>query len=418
MQPDGLESRSSAQRQADLLNWLNQALQHAKASTSYYRQTLASVPASGLARLEDLANIPVTRKADLSSQQSAHPPLGGMLAVPPTALRRIFQSPGPIYEPQGMAVDVFRTARALRAAGFVAGDLVHNSFSYHLSPGAWIMEGGLHALGCWVLPAGVGQTELQAQAMAQLSPVGYVGTPSFLKLILEKADELGYTVNSLSKAAVSGEALTPSMRSWFADRGLQSIRSVYATADLGMIAYEGADPSQGMIIDEEVILEIVEPGGTQPMPLGETGEVVVTHFGKDYPMIRFATGDLSAIDPQSLVQPSACGRTNLRIKGWLGRADQTTKVRGMFVHPGLVAAIAKRNPEIGKCRLVLSGKLGDDVMTLRCSLNDGISQGEALKAQIAQAVRDITRLRGEVAFVAPSSIPDDGKLIEDSRDYK
>jgi phenylacetate-CoA ligase len=317
-----------------------------------------------------------------------------------------------------MAVDVFRTARALRAAGFVAGDLVHNSFSYHLSPGAWIMEGGLHALGCWVLPAGVGQTELQAQAMAQLSPVGYVGTPSFLKLILEKADELGYTVNSLSKAAVSGEALTPSMRSWFADRGLQSIRSVYATADLGMIAYEGADPSQGMIIDEEVILEIVEPGGTQPMPLGETGEVVVTHFGKDYPMIRFATGDLSAIDPQSLVQPSACGRTNLRIKGWLGRADQTTKVRGMFVHPGLVAAIAKRNPEIGKCRLVLSGKLGDDVMTLRCSLNDGISQGEALKAQIAQAVRDITRLRGEVAFVAPSSIPDDGKLIEDSRDYK
>jgi len=418
MQPDGLESRSSAQRQADLLNWLNQALQHAKASTSYYRQTLASVPASGLARLEDLANVPVTRKADLSSQQSAHPPLGGMLAVPPTALRRIFQSPGPIYEPQGMAVDVFRTARALRAAGFVAGDLVHNSFSYHLSPGAWIMEGGLHALGCWVLPAGVGQTELQAQAMAQLSPVGYVGTPSFLKLILEKADELGYTVNSLSKAAVSGEALTPSMRSWFADRGLQSIRSVYATADLGMIAYEGADPSQGMIIDEEVILEIVEPGGTQPMPLGETGEVVVTHFGKDYPMIRFATGDLSAIDPQSLVQPSACGRTNLRIKGWLGRADQTTKVRGMFVHPGLVAAIAKRNPEIGKCRLVLSGKLGDDVMTLRCSLNDGISQGEALKAQIAQAVRDITRLRGEVAFVAPSSIPDDGKLIEDSRDYK
>ena len=418
MQPDGLESRSSAQRQADLLKALNHALQHAKANAPYYGQALASVPASGLARLEDLAGIPVTRKSDLSSQQQAHPPLGGMLAVPPTSLRRIFQSPGPIYEPQGMAVDVFRTARALRAAGFAAGDLVHNSFSYHLSPGAWIMEGGLHALGCWVLPAGVGQTELQAQAMAQLSPVGYVGTPSFLKLILEKADELDLTVNSLSKAAVSGEALTPSMRSWFADRGLRSMRSVYATADLGMIAYEGADPSQGMIIDEEVILEIVEPGGTQPMPLGETGEVVVTHFGKDYPMIRFATGDLSAIDPQSLVQPSACGRTNLRIKGWLGRADQTTKVRGMFVHPGLVAAIAKRNPEIGKCRLVLSGKLGDDVMTLRCSLNDGISPSEALQTQIAQAVRDITRLRGEVAFVASSAIPDDGKLIEDSRDYQ
>ena len=418
MQPDAIESRSAAQRQVDLLKSLNHALQHAKANAPYYRQKLASVPASGLARLEDLAGIPVTRKSDLSSQQSAHPPLGGMLAVPPKALRRIFQSPGPIYEPQGMAVDVFRTARALRAAGFVAGDLVHNSFSYHLSPGAWIMEGGLHALGCWVLPAGVGQTELQAQAMAQLSPVGYVGTPSFLKLILEKADELGFTVNSLAKAAVSGEALTPSMRSWFSDRGLQSMRSVYATADLGMIAYEGADPSQGMIIDEEVILEIVEPGGTQPMPLGETGEVVVTHFGKDYPMIRFATGDLSAIDPQSLAQPSACGRTNLRIKGWLGRADQTTKVRGMFVHPGLVAAIAKRNPEIAKCRLVLSGKLGDDVMTLRCSLQNGVTETEALKVQIAQAVRDITRLRGEVAFVPPTSIPDDGKLIEDSRDYQ
>jgi phenylacetate-CoA ligase len=418
MRPDILESRTAAQRNADLLQALNFALQHAKAHAPYYQKSLAAVPASGLSRLEDLADLPVTRKSDLSSQQQAHPPLGGMLAVPPTALRRIFQSPGPIYEPQGMAVDVFRTARALRAAGFAAGDLVHNSFSYHLSPGAWIMEGGLHALGCWVLPAGVGQTELQAQAMAQLSPVGYVGTPSFLKLILEKADELGLTVKSLSKAAVSGEALTPSMRAWFSDRGLQSMRSVYATADLGMIAYEGADPGQGMIIDEEVILEIVEPGGIKPMPLGETGEVVVTHFGKDYPMIRFATGDLSAIDPQSVTQPSACGRTNLRIKGWLGRADQTTKVRGMFVHPGLVAAIARRHSEIGKCRLVLTGKLGDDVMTLRCSLQTGIAETEALKAQIAQSVRDITRLRGEVAFVSPASIADDGKLIEDSRDYQ
>jgi phenylacetate-CoA ligase len=341
-----------------------------------------------------------------------------MLAVPPTALRRIFQSPGPIYEPQGMSVDVFRTARALRAAGFVAGDLVHNSFSYHLSPGAWIMEGGLHALGCWVLPAGVGQTELQAQAMAQLHPAGYVGTPSFLKLILEKADELGLTVTSLRKAAVSGEALTPSMRAWFAGRGLTSVRSVYATADLGMIAYEGEDPAEGMIIDEEIVLEIVEPGGTKPMPLGETGEVVVTHFGADYPMIRFATGDLSAIDPASVEKPSKCGRTNLRIKGWLGRADQTTKVRGMFVHPGLVAAITKRFPQVAKARLVLTGKLGEDVMTLRCALGEGHAGGDALQAQIAEAVRDVTRLRGEVDFVSASSLPDDGKFIEDARDYR
>lgn len=415
---DLLERRSAAQRQSDLLAALNKALAHARAQAPYYTKTLASMPAAGLTTLADLALLPVTRKSDLSAQQSAHPPLGGMLAVPPTALRRIFQSPGPIYEPQGMAVDVFRTARALRAAGFVAGDLVHNSFSYHLSPGAWIMEGGLHALGCWVLPAGVGQTELQAQAMAQLHPAGYVGTPSFLKLILEKADELGLTVTSLRKAAVSGEALTPSMREWFAGRGLTSVRSVYATADLGMIAYEGEDPAEGMIIDEEIVLEIVEPGGTKPMPLGETGEVVVTHFGADLPMIRFATGDLSAIDPASVEKPSTCGRTNLRIKGWLGRADQTTKVRGMFVHPGLVAAITKRLPQIAKSRLVLTGKIGEDVMTLRCALAAGHSESDALRAQITEAVRDVTRLRGEVAFVSASSLPDDGKFIEDARDYR
>ena len=418
MTPDALERRSAAQRNLELLQALNRALLHAQAHAPYYRTLLDSVPSTGLTDLKELARLPVTRKSDLSSQQSLHPPLGGMLAVPPTALRRIFQSPGPIYEPQGMAVDVFRTARALRAAGFVAGDLVHNSFSYHLSPGAWIMEGGLHALGCWVLPAGVGQTELQAQAMAQLRPAGYVGTPSFLKLVMEKADELGLSVASLSKAAVSGEALTPSMRSWFSDRGLRSIRSVYATADLGMIAYEGADPSQGMIIDEEIILEIVEPGGTRPMPVGETGEVVVTHFGADYPMIRFATGDLSAIDPVSLDHPSACGRTNVRIKGWLGRADQTTKVRGMFVHPGLVAGIAKRFPEISKCRLILTGKLGEDVMTLYCALQEGVTQSDAFNAEISQAVRDITRLRGEVVFVSGASLPDDGKLIEDARNYQ
>jgi phenylacetate-CoA ligase len=413
-----LEQRQPAQRNADLLAGLNKALTHAKAHAPYYAEALAALPAGGLTSLEQLASLPVTRKSDLSAQQSAKPPLGGMLAVPPTALRRIFQSPGPIYEPQGMAIDVFRTARALRAAGFAAGDLVHNSFSYHLSPGAWIMEGGLHALGCWVLPAGVGQTELQAQAMAQLQPAGYVGTPSFLKLILEKADELGLSVSSLRKAAVSGEALTPSMREWFASRGLTSMRSVYATADLGMIAYEGADPSQGMIIDEEIVLEIVEPGGSQPMPLGETGEVVVTHFGSDYPMIRFATGDLSAIDPASVDLPSVCGRTNLRIKGWLGRADQTTKVRGMFVHPGLVAAIVRRFPQITKARLVLTGRLGEDVMTLRCALAEGIERSDDLRVQIADSVRDVTRLRGEVGFASANDLPDDGKLIEDARDYR
>lgn len=415
---DPLELRSATQRRHDLLVSLNKAIAHARSKAPYYAQSLSSISPSGLSSLDELEIIPVTRKSDLSTQQRSRPPLGGMLAVPTTALRRIFQSPGPIYEPQGMAVDVFRTARALRAAGFSAGDLVHNSFSYHLSPGAWIMEGGLHALGCWVFPAGVGQTELQAQAMAQLQPAGYVGTPSFLKLILEKVEEIGLSVASLHKAAVSGEALTPSMREWFSARGLKSVRSVYATADLGTIAYEGVDPSQGMIIDEEVIVEIVEPGGSKPMPLGETGEVVVTHFGTDYPMIRFATGDLSAIDPQSIEQPSRCGRTNLRIKGWLGRADQTTKVRGMFVHPGLVTAIAKRFSSIQKYRLVLSGKLGEDVMTLRCAVQADAENLETLKQDIVEVMRDITRLRGEVSFVSSELIPDDGRLIEDARDYQ
>jgi phenylacetate-CoA ligase len=416
MSLDPLETRSSAQRAADLLVRLNDALAHARANAPFYRQRLADLPSARLRSLAELASLPVTRKSDLAAQQAASPPLGGMLAVPPTLLRRIFQSPGPIYEPQGLAVDVYRTARALRAAGFQAGDLVHNSFSYHLSPGAWILEGGLHAIGCWVLPAGVGQTELQAQAMAQLKPVGYTGTPSFLKLILEKADELGLDTRSLARAVVSGEALIPSTRAWFAGRGI-AVRSVYATAELGLIAYEAGDPAEGMVIDEEIVLEIVEPGGSRPMPVGETGEVVVTHFGREYPMIRFATGDLSAIDPVSLERPSTCGRTNARIKGWLGRADQTTKVRGMFVHPGLVAAAVRRFPEIARARLVLTGRLGEDRMTLRCALHPGAAIGDGFAAQIVEALRDQTRLRGEVEIVDGSTLPEDGKLIEDARSY-
>lgn len=413
---DRLEVRSASEREADLLAALNQALIHARTHAPFFAERLRDLPSDGLNRIEDLASVPVTRKSDLAAQQAGAPPLGGMLAVPPTALRRIFQSPGPIYEPQGLGVDVYRSARALRAAGFKAGDLVHNSFSYHLSPGAWIMEGGLHAIGCWVLPAGVGQTELQAEAMARLRPAGYVGTPSFLKLILEKADELGLDTRSLSKAVVSGEALIPSTRAWFAGRGIR-VRSVYATAELGLIAYEAEDPSEGMVLDEEVIVEIVEPGGSRPMPVGETGEVVVTHFGREYPMIRFATGDLSAIDPASLDQPSACGRTNLRIKGWLGRADQTTKVRGMFVHPGLVAATARRFPEILKCRLVLEGRLGEDRMVFRCAVAEGAQPDEAWRGAVAAVLREQTRLRGEVEVVDAATLPDDGKLIEDARRY-
>jgi phenylacetate-CoA ligase len=262
----------------------------------------------------------------------------------------------------------------------------------------------------------VGQTELQAQAMARLRPAGYTGTPSFLKLILEKADELQLDTSSLKKAVVSGEALIPSTRAWFGNRGI-TVRSVYATAELGLIAYEAQDPSEGMVIDEEIIVEIVEPGGTRPMPIGETGEVVVTHFGREYPMIRFATGDLSAIDPASIDRPSACGRTNLRIKGWLGRADQTAKVRGMFVHPGQVAAAARRFPEIIKCRLVLLGRLGEDRMVLRCALAPGAQGDNGFASRVAEVLREQTRLRGEIEVVDAAGLPDDGKLIEDARSY-
>lgn len=415
MSLDPLETRSSAQRAADLLVRLNDALAHARANAPFYRQRLADLPSARLRSLAELASLPVTRKSDLAAQQAASPPLGGMLAVPPTLLRRIFQSPGPIYEPQGLAVDVYRTARALRAAGFQAGDLVHNSFSYHLSPGAWILEGGLHAIGCWVLPAGVGQTELQAQAMAQLKPVGYTGTPSFLKLILEKADELGLDTRSLARAVVSGEALIPSTRAWFAGRGI-AVRSVYATAELGLIAYEAGDPAEGMVIDEEIVLEIVEPGGSRPMPVGETGEVVVTHFGREYPMIRFATGDLSAIDPVSLERPSTCGRTNARIKGWLGRADQTTKVRGMFVHPSQVAEIARRHPAIGRYRLVVGREGANDTMELRAEVA-AADRGDGLAAAIAGSVQTVTKLRGSVVFADPGALPNDGKAIDDTRGH-
>lgn len=412
---DPQECRSRAEREQSQLGQLRETIAHAKANAPFYQQALSAVDPAKLSSLSDLAALPVTRKSTLSGLQASAPPFGGFLAAPFTQLRRVFQSPGPIYEPQGMSIDHFGMMRALRAAGFQAGDLVHNSFSYHLSPGAWIIEGGLHALGCWVLPAGIGQTEQQVQAIAQLKPVGYTGTPSFLKILIEKGAEMSLPTSSLRKAMVSGEALTPSTRQWLAERNIR-VGQAYATADLGMIAYETADPAQGMVMTEDAIVEIVEPGGSAPMPLGEVGEVVVTTFNREYPMIRFATGDLSAIDPQSLQSPTPCGRTNLRIKGWLGRADQTTKVRGMFVHPGQVGQIIKNFPDIKKARLILSGAIGSDIMTLHCEAADTVAAASNTAALIESA-REITRLRCEVKFVAVGSLPEDGKQIEDARSY-
>ena len=324
-------------------------------------------------------------------------------------MRRVFASPGTIYEPEGAAPDYWRTARALYAAGFRAGELVHNCFSYHMTPAGSIMESGAHALGCTVFAGGTGQTEQQVEAIADLKPAGYTGTPSFLKIILEKAAEKQLALSSMSKALVSGEACPPSLVDWFAERGMQALQC-YATADLGLIAYETA-ARQGLVVDEGVLVEIVRPGTGDPVPEGEVGEVVVTSFNLDYPLVRFGTGDLSALLPG----PCPTGRSNARIKGWMGRADQTTKVRGMFVHPGQVAAIARRFPEVLRARLVVEGEMADDRMTLKLEC---AGAPEGLAQRVAEVIRDVTKLRGDVVLVAPGSLPNDGKVIEDARSYK
>jgi len=359
----------------------------------------------------------VTRKYELLERQQAQraqDPFGGFSTIGWKGLlrssgaRRVYQSPGPIYEPEGHAPDYWRAARAMAAAGFEAGDLVHNCFSYHLTPGAWIMESGALALGCTVIPGGVGNTEQQLAAIADLRPNAYAGTPSFLKILIEKATEAGQKL-SITKALVSGEACPPSLRDWFAQQGVAAYQC-YATADVGLIAYE--TPSrEGLVLDEGVIVEIVRPGTGDPVAEGEVGEVVVTVLTPDYPLIRFGTGDLSA------VLPGACpsGRTQTRIKGWMGRADQTTKVRGMFVHPGQIAEVLKRFPEVGKARLVVTGEMANDQMALQVETN---TPSEALPLKIADALRDVTKLRGAVQCVAPGSLPNDGKVIEDARSYK
>ena len=322
---------------------------------------------------------------------------------------RAFSSPGPIYEPEGTARDYWRAGRAMFAAGFRAGDLVHNAFSYHMTPGAFIMESGAHAVGCTVFPAGVGQTEQQLQAIGELKPDAYVGTPSFLRILVEKALETGSDVSSIRKGLTGGEALPPSLRDWFTEHGMAVYQS-YATADLGLIAYE-TQAREGLVLDEGVIVEIVRPGTGDPVPEGEVGELVVTTLNPDYPLIRFGTGDLSAL------LPGTCptGRTNARIKGWMGRADQTTKIRGMFVHPAQVADIARRFPEVIKARLVVSGEMANDVMTLKV---EAAAAPQGLDARIGEAIRDVTKLRGDVQLLQPGSLPNDGKVIEDARSYK
>ncbi|WP_454762670.1 phenylacetate--CoA ligase family protein [Cupriavidus campinensis] len=410
---DSLETRAPAQREAALLAALARQVAHAQAHAPYFAEVLCDVDPRDLTSRAALAALPVTRKSELTARQRAAPPLGGLNATPLGGLRHVFQSPGPIHEPDGHAEDWWRIARAMFAADFRAGDLVYNTFSYHFTPAGMMMESGAHRLGCCVFPAGVGQTESQVQALASLRPSAYAGTPSFLKLLLERGAEMGLPCASLSKALVTGEACPPPLRAWLQERGI-TVRQMYGTADVGLIAYEtgGGD---GWVVDEGVLVEIVEPGGTRPMPEGETGEVVVTVLGNgDYPLIRFGTGDLSAVVSDSSHRASPCGRTNIRLKGWLGRADQTTKVKGMFVHPGQVADVMRRHPEIRGARLVVTGAIGADVMTLHC---DATREDEGLARAIADSIREVMRLRGEVRFVAAGSLPQDGRVIEDARRY-
>lgn len=405
---DPLETRDPAEREADLMDKLARQVAHAKETTSYYFQTLAGINPFECATREALARLPLTRKRDLIELQQKMPPFGGLNSLPRHKAKRVFASPGPIYEIQGKDIDPWRMARVLYAAGFRNGDLIHNCFSYHFTPGAFIFEGGARKLGCAVFPGGTGQTEQQVQAMAELKPEGYVGTLSFLRIIVEKAEELGADISSLKRALVSGEALPGVTRDWLRQKGIE-VRQCYATADIGAIAYE-TDAQEGLVVEEDLLVEIVRPGTGDPVVDGEVGEVVVTSFNPDYPLIRFATGDLSAIMPGQ----SPCGRTNIRLRGWMGRADQTTKVKGMFVHPEQIAEVARRFPEVSRMRLVVDNPDAQDRMVLHCEAD---SAAEGLQTKLLDALREQTKLRGFVEFAAPGSLPNDGKVIEDRRVY-
>ena len=410
---DKLETRSPKARERALMAELPRFVAHAKRRAPGWARILGQVNPATVKTRAALAKLPVTRKSDLPALQKELPPLGGLNATPVGKLAKLFISPGPIYDPEGRGRDWWRTGRGLFAGGFRAGDRVLNTFAYHFTPAGSMLEAGANALGCTVIPGGTGHTEQQVAAIRDLRITAYVGTPSFLKLIVEKADELKADISSLTKAHVGAEYLPPLLRHNLRERGIR-VSQTYASADLGLIAYESVMPggkvNDGMIIDERLLLEIVRPGTGDPVAPGEVGEVVITNFNKDYPLIRFGTGDLSAVLPGA----SPCGRTNVRIKGWMGRADQSTKVRAMFVTPRQIADIARHHPEVIRARLVVEGEAGHDRMTLKCEVeNPSAGLGDALVASI----REVTQLRGEVELVAPGSLPNDGKVIEDLRKY-
>lgn len=412
---DALETRSPEARESAHMAALSAQVAHAQANSAAFATILKGVDAAGVNSREALAKLPVTRKHELLELQKASRAAGGDAFGGFAAQRRgpgmsrVFASPGPIYEPEGATADYWRTGRALFAAGFRSGDLVHNSFSYHMTPGAFILESGAHAVGCTVFPAGTGQTEQQLEAMLDLKPDGYTGTPSFLRILLEKAHGAGTRIPSLTKASVGGEACPPSLTAWFKEQGVD-VYQTYATADLGLVAYE-TPAREGLVLEEGVIVEIVRPGTGDPVADGEVGELVVTSLSPAYPLIRFGTGDLSAI------LPGHCptGRTAPRIKGWMGRADQTTKIKGMFVHASQVADITKRFPQVHKARLIVSGEMANDQMCLQV---EAVEVDDGLREQIETVMREVTKLRGQVQVVRPGSLPNDGKVIEDARSYQ
>ncbi len=407
---DELETRAPDRRAEEQGQALAAQIAHAQSNTAYYGEVLAGVDAASVNSREALAALPVTRKSDLGARQKSEPPLGGLNGVPLGELAHIFQSPGSIYEPAGNIPDYFRFARCFWAVGVRPGDIVYNTFSYHLTPAGMMMETAARAIGCPVVPAGVGQTEQQLEALTHIRPQAYVGTPSFLRILLEKADEAGADVSALGKASVGGEYLPPDLRTAFKDRGIDCLQS-YGTADLGLIAYE-SPAMEGMIMDEGVIIEIVRPGTGDPVAEGEVGEVVVTQLNTVYPLIRFATGDLSAVLPGQ----SPCGRTNGRIKGWMGRADQTTKVKGMFVRPEQIDQVVKAHDAVSKARLVVDSDDNRDVMTLRCEVTEGGS--DDLRSAIEASIQASCKVRGQVEFVAAGDLPNDGKVIDDVRTYE
>lgn len=407
---DELEIRESAVREKEQMQALQQQIAYAKEKSTYFGEILKDVDPASINSREALATLPVTRKSDLIAKQKAHPPLGGLNAEPVSEVANVFMSPGPIFEPAQDIKDYFRMGRAMWAAGFRPGDLVYNTFSYHMTPAGMMMESGARAVGCPVFPAGIGNTEMQLQAISELKPRAYVGTPSFLKILLEKGREAGTDMSSIKVASVGGEALPPSLRQALLDLGIEKVIQSYGTADLGLIAFE-TDAMEGMTIDEGVIVEIVRPGTGDPVARGEVGEVVVTSFNKTYPLIRFATGDMSAF----LEDGSSCGRTGPRIKGWMGRADQTAKVKGMFVHPGQVVSVQKRHDEVKKVRLVVTSENNVDGMTLHCEVEDG---NEDLKSALEASVQSLCKVRGAVEFVAIGSLANDGKVIDDIRTYE